>query len=92
MRLDFKSYSVEVDAEATRRAYEVLPRTDEACTCSGCRNFSLAIGDALGEGGRRFFEELGVDPAKPTEACVDDALGAPTGRSSTGRGIVSAAG
>ena len=79
MRLDFKSYSVEIDAEATRRAYEVLPRTDEACTCSGCRNFSLAIGDALGEGGRRFFEELGVDPAKPTEACVDDALGGADG-------------
>ena len=79
MRLDFKSYSVEIDAEATRRAYEALPRTDEACTCSGCRNFSLAIGDALGEGGRRFFEELGVDPAKPTEACVDDALGGADG-------------
>ena len=79
MRLDFKSYSVEVDAEATRRAYEALPRTDEACTCSGCRNFSLAIGDALGEGGRRFFEELGVDPAKPTEACVNDALGGADG-------------
>ena len=79
MRLDFRSYSVEVDAEATRRAYEALSRTDEACTCSGCRNFSLAIGDALGEGGRRFFEELGVDPAKPTEACVDDALGGADG-------------
>lgn len=79
MRLDFKDYSVEVDAEAARRAYEAQPRTDEACACSGCRNFSLTIGDALGEGGRRLFEELGVDPAKPTEACADDALGGADG-------------
>ena len=49
-----------------------LPRTSEKCGCAGCRNFTLAIGDALGEGGRRLFASVGVeDPAKATESCVD---------------------
>ena len=72
MRLDFKNFSVEIDAEATRRAYESLPRTGEKCGCAGCRNFTLAIGDALGEGGRRFFTSVGIDdPAKATESYVN---------------------
>ena len=72
MTLDFKNFSVEIDAEATRQAYEGLPRTGEKCGCVGCRNFTLAIGDALGEGGRRLFASAGVeDPAKATESCVD---------------------
>ena len=71
MRLDFKNFSVEIDAEATRRAYEGLPRTDEGCRCAGCQNFPLAIGEALGEEGRRLFESMGVDPAKATEAYVN---------------------
>ena len=72
MTLDFKNFSVEIDAEATRRAYEGVHRVDEGCDCAGCRNFTLAIGDALGEGGRRLFTSVGVeDPAKATESCVD---------------------
>ena len=71
MRLDFKNFSVEIDAEATRRAYEGLPRTDERCSCDGCQNFPLAIGKALSEEGRRLFESMGVDPAKATEAYVN---------------------
>ena len=72
MTLDFENFSVEIDAEATRRAYESLPRTGEKCGCVGCRNFTLAMGDALGEGGRRLFASAGVeDPAKATESCVD---------------------
>ena len=71
MRLDFKNFSVEIDAEATRRAYEGLPRTDEGCSCDGCQNFPLAIGEALGEEGRRLFGSMGVDPAKATEAYVN---------------------
>ena len=71
MTLDFKNFSVEIDAEATRRAYEVLPRTDEGCSCDGCQNFPLAIGKALSEEGRRLFESMGVDPAKATEAYVN---------------------
>ena len=71
MRLDFKNFSVEIDAEATRRAYEGLPRTDERCSCAGCQNFPLAIGKALSEEGRRLFESMGVDPAKATEAYVN---------------------
>ena len=72
MRLDFKSYSVEVDAEATCRAHSRLPRTSEKCGCAGCRNFTLAIGDGLGEGGRRFFISVGIDdPAKATESYVN---------------------
>ena len=92
MRLDFKSYSVEIDAEATRRAYEALPRTDEACTCSGCRNFSLAIGDALGEGDAGSSRGWASIPRSPPRLAWTTLWGAPTGRSSTGRGIVSAAG
>ena len=34
-RLDFKSYSVEVDAEATCRAHSRLPRTREKYGCVG---------------------------------------------------------
>ena len=71
MRLDFKNFSVEIDAEATRKAYEVLPRTDEGCGCDGCQNFPLAIGKALSEEGRRLFASMGVDPAKATEAYVN---------------------
>ena len=71
MRLDFKNFSVEIDAEATRRAYEGLPRTDERCSCDGCQNFPLAIGKALSEEGRRLFESMGVDPAMATEAYVN---------------------
>ena len=71
MRLDFKNFSVEIDAEATRKAYEGLPRTDERCSCDGCQNFPLAIGKALSEEGRRLFESMGVDPAKATEAYVN---------------------
>ena len=71
MRLDFKNFSVEIDAEATRRAYEGLRRTDEGCSCDGCQNFPLAIGKALSEEGRRLFASMGVDPAKATEAYVN---------------------
>ena len=71
MRLDFKNFSVEIDAEATRRAYEGLPRTDERCSCAGCQNFPLAIGKALSEEGRRLCASMGVDPAKATEAYVN---------------------
>ena len=35
MRLDFKSYSVEVDAEATCRTHSRLPRTREKYGCVG---------------------------------------------------------
>ena len=71
MRLDFKNFSVEIDAEATRQAYEGLRRADEKCSCAGCQNFPLAIGEALGEEGRRLFESMGVDPAKAMEAYVN---------------------
>ena len=36
-----------------------------------CQNFPLAIGEALGEEGRRLFGSMGVDPAKATEAYVN---------------------
>ena len=72
MMLDFENFSVEIDAEAIRQAYEGVHRVGEGCDCAGCRNFTLAIGDALGEGGRRLFASVGVeDPAKAIESCVD---------------------
>ena len=71
MTLDFKNFSVEIDAEATRQAYEGLRRVDEKCSCDGCQNFPLAIGKALSEEGRRLFASMGVDPAKATEAYVN---------------------
>ena len=48
--MDFENFSVEIDAEATRQAYEGVHRVGEGCDCAGCRNFALAIGDGLGEG------------------------------------------
>ena len=72
MTLDFENFSVEIDAEATRRAYEGVHRVDEGCDCAGCRNFTLAIGDGLGEGGRRFLASVGIDdPVKATESYVN---------------------
>ena len=72
MTLNFDNYDVDIDVEATRKAHSRLPRTSEKCGCAGCRNFTLAIGDALGEGGRRFFTSVGIDdPAKATESYVN---------------------
>ena len=72
MTLNFDNYDVDIDVEATRRAHSRLPRTSEKCGCAGCRNFTLAIGDVLGEGGRRFFTSVGIDdPAKATESYVN---------------------
>ncbi|AKT49428.1 hypothetical protein ADJ70_11500 [Olsenella sp. oral taxon 807] len=72
MTLNFDNYDVDIDVEATRRAHSRLPRTSEKCGCAGCRNFTLAIGDALGEGGRRFLASVGIDDlAKATESYVN---------------------
>lgn len=91
MALNFDNYDVDIDVEATRRAHSRLPRTSEKCGCAGCRNFTLAIGDALGEGGRRFFTSVGIDDPAQAIGCLCTSRKR-TGRSATGGGTTSAAG
>ena len=56
---------IEFNKDATEKAYAALP-LDMGCTCNTCRNYSAAIPGCPDEV-RTFFEELGVDLAKPAE-------------------------
>ena len=65
--MDLGLYQLDVDAEATQRAYVRLPLVRERCTCQHCQNFAAAISlqdqSVLG-----FFASLGIDAARAAEA------------------------
>lgn len=67
MIFDFGTFSVDVDAEKTRKYYTESPRTlTEGCDCILCRNF-LAAYDSLDPEIHRFFDSLGVDIRKAAD-------------------------
>ena len=56
---------IEIDKDTTELAYAKLP-LDIGCTCHTCRNYIAAI-SAFPNEVLEFFEEFGIDPAKPSE-------------------------
>ena len=64
--LAFGSYRMRVDAARTRACYDAHPW--EMCDCAGCRNFVRAA-VTLPQAAADAFRALGLDPAKPAEAC-----------------------
>lgn len=64
MIFDFGTFSIDVDAEQTRKYYTESDRTlTEGCDCILCRNF-LAAYDSVNADVRQFFDDLGVDICK----------------------------
>ena len=59
------NWLVEFDHVATKAAYAALP-LDMGCTCQICRNYCAYIPN-LSDGVRNFFEDFGIDTAKPSE-------------------------
>lgn len=57
-------YSVDVDVNATHKAYRKLPEL--SCDCVGCRNYLQAV-DRAPEELKAFLTELGMDIRKPEE-------------------------
>ena len=56
---------IEFDQEATELAY-VHQSSEMGCSCQNCRNYSAAV-PTFPDEVLEFFEELGIDPAKPSE-------------------------
>ncbi len=70
MIFTFGDYVVDVDVEKTKQIYSTLPLLTQGCNCDGCLNFEAAI-NFLPECIRTFFDNLGIDPQKITECCVN---------------------
>lgn len=73
-RTSIAFYTVEVDVEANRLIYELLPPPDPNC-CNACATYLHAVsGSALPSEFVRFVKDAGADPLKPQEV-----WGAPDG-------------
>ncbi len=72
MKFEFGSFVLDVDVEKTREIYKNLPTLTQGCNCQGCRNYVKAL-PSLPDDVLRFFDSLGVDPAKTPETFVMDA-------------------
>lgn len=70
MILDIGIYQLDVDVERTAQFY----RSAEGirCDCDGCRNYAKAV-LSLPIAVQHFFQQFGIDPAKPAEVYVNDA-------------------
>ena len=68
MILHFGDYVLDVDMEKTRAYHQSDHRI--TCDCMGCRNFDHAV-PRLPHAVHQFFEEIGVDPAKPEVVSID---------------------
>ena len=65
-------YLIEHNPARTRNFYATA--SDTLCDCSGCRNFRAAVSQ-MPEALRSFLEQFGIDPAKPAEMSVLNAIG-----------------
>ena len=70
MIFEFGRYTIDVDIEKTKEFYSssLAVRTDEACSCHMCQNFSGAIMTSS-RLVLDFLRGLGVDPQKAEEVC-----------------------
>lgn len=59
---------LEVDIEATRRAYLGASPID-GCGCQGCHNYS-ALASAFSGDLLAFFQRVGINPTKEAEICI----------------------
>jgi len=59
------NWIIEFDKETTKSTYAAMP-LEMSCNCNICRNFSTAI-SMIPKEVCVFFEELGIEPAKPSE-------------------------
>ena len=66
MVFEFEQYTLDVDVQATRNAYEKIPLAKEWCPCQGCENYSAAVAHLPAEV-IAFFSSFGVDAARPSE-------------------------
>lgn len=66
MVFEFEQYTLDVDVQATRKAYEKIPLAKDWCTCHGCENYSAAVGHLPTEV-VSFLSSFGVDVARPSE-------------------------
>lgn len=66
MQLELGMYQLDLDTERTAGFYAERDSVSCPCSCANCRNFAKAI-RLLPATVRAFFQQLGVDPAKPTE-------------------------
>ena len=66
--MSFRGWVLEVDPDATRRAYAALPSgSPEVCGCLECRNFVAARPSVYPAEARELYAQLGIDPAKEAE-------------------------
>jgi hypothetical protein len=66
MLFSLSGYEIEVDTAATAAFYQTAPTLTASCQCQDCRNYEQAVGQ-LSTVALEFFDDLGVDPAKPAE-------------------------
>ena len=64
-------YLLDHDPDRTRGFY--AGASDTLCDCDGCRNFRAAV-SRMPEALRTFLEQLGIDPARPAEMSVLNAI------------------
>lgn len=63
-----RGWLLEVDIEATRKAYHNAQPID-LCGCQGCKNYA-ALASAFSGDLLTFFQRLGIDPTKEAEMSV----------------------
>ena len=75
MEIDFNHWHIEVDVEATRRAYADIIQSDaQECGCSMCRNFIAQRNAAYSPDVLQFFKQVGIDAAKEIHlSCINEA-------------------
>lgn len=69
MEFTFSDFKVEIDVEQTRNFYRSAVLVSGGCSCSGCRNYEVAV-SLLKPEICLFFEKLGVDIRKVCEVYV----------------------
>ena len=70
MLFTFGNYTVDIDVEKTKQAYDKLSLISQRCSCDGCQNFERSV-DSLPSSVRSFFDTMGIDLKKIVECYVN---------------------